>query len=155
MTMDTNTAPSRNRVYRFSRRFLCAESLMIVGFLWVAILGCSQQDSSVTATDSCTAPVVKSSEGKPSLVGPQDFKVDGNGSRVVLKWDASSNAFGYRIYIGTISRQYHQLADVGLMTEAAVNNLLGDTTYYFAVTSYNSGGESCLSNEVSAHLPPG
>jgi len=86
-------------------------------------------------------------------VGPPDFSVAGNGSRVTLKWDASSNAFGYQIYIGIISQQYHQVADVGLMTEAAVNNLAGDMTYYFVVTAYNSAGESCPSNEVSARIP--
>lgn len=107
----------------------------------------------MTTDRICIPPVVKLSESRPSLVGPPDFSVVGNGSRVTLKWDASSNAFGYQIYIGSISQQYHQVADVGLMTEAAVNNLPGETTYYFVVTAYNSAGESCPSNEVSAHIP--
>jgi len=126
---------------------------MAVAILWSVLLGCSPEGSSITTDRSCIGPVVEPSESKPSLVGPPDFSVAGNGSRVTLKWDASSNAFGYQIYIGIISQQYHQVADVGLMTEAAVNNLAGDMTYYFVVTAYNSAGESCPSNEVSARIP--
>ncbi len=126
---------------------------MVVAILWSLLLGCSPEDSALITDRPCIAPVVEPSNSQPSLVGPPDFSVVGNGSRVTLKWDASSNAFGYQIYIGTISRKYHQVADVGLITEAAVNNLAGGMTYYFVVTAYNSAGESCPSNEVSARIP--
>ena len=57
---------------------------------------------------------------------------------------------GYKVHIGSASRQYDQKLDVGKATNYTVSNLTDGGTYYFAVTAYNSSGvESTYSNEAS------
>jgi hypothetical protein len=56
---------------------------------------------------------------------------------------------GYKIYYGTLTRNYTKVINVGNVTTYTIENLNPDT-YYFAVTAYdNSGNESGYSNEVS------
>jgi len=63
--------------------------------------------------------------------------------------------FGYRIYYGTSSRtekddwwtEKVELPDSSL-TSYMVENLTPGYTYYFALTAFNSNGESDFSNEV-------
>ena len=72
------------------------------------------------------------------------------GQSVVLAWDPSYNAAGYRLYSGTISGVSTQTIDVGNTTSTLVSNLILGQTYFFAVTAYNTTGqESALSNEIS------
>jgi len=63
---------------------------------------------------------------------------------------------GYKVYWGTSSGNYTNsvtLNGAG-MTTYVVENLLSGTTYYFAVTSFNSDGlESDFSNEASKTIP--
>jgi hypothetical protein len=42
---------------------------------------------------------------------------------------------------------------VGPRTSHTITNLQHGTTYFFAVTAYNLGGESPYSSEVSAAFP--
>ena len=73
---------------------------------------------------------------------------------VVLTWDASPGATGYRIYHGVASGQYGTPGlDVGLETTGTVSQLAPGATYYFVVTAYNAESESGHSNEVSKHFP--
>ena len=129
------------------------ERLTTVGILWATMLGCSQDGSSMIPAASCAAPVIVPSESMLGVVDLSDVRTAENGSWVMLKWDASSNALGYRLYIGTRSKSYQQVADVGLLTTSIVSHLASNMTYYFAVTAYNSAGESCPSNEVSTRIP--
>ena len=141
----------RNRMNqrRHSHRREC---LIAIGISWAAMLGCSQDGTSITTSVACTAPVIEPPELMLGLVGPPDVSGDGKGSWVTLKWDASSNALGYRLYIGTRSRSYQQAEDVGPLTTSMAGNFAGDMTYYFVVTAYNAAGESCPSNEASIHI---
>jgi hypothetical protein len=59
---------------------------------------------------------------------------------------------GYRVHYGTASRRYTVDVDVGNVTTCVVSNLVSGT-YYFAVTAYNSGGESDYSVEGSKTIP--
>jgi len=72
-----------------------------------------------------------------------------------LSWSPSSSAgvTGYKIYIGTASRQYTSPIDVGIDTTHNIAGLLSGKTYYFAVTAYSSGGESAWSDEVQKSIP--
>ncbi len=82
-----------------------------------------------------------------------------NASTVNLSWtppttnmdgSAITNLVGYKVYYGTTSGQYAQNVDVGNVTSYQLANLTDGTTYYFAITAYNSsGGESAYSQEVS------
>jgi hypothetical protein len=57
---------------------------------------------------------------------------------------------GYRVYSGVSSGNYTQNTDAGNVTSYTVNNLSVGSTYYFAVTAYDtSGNQSSFSNEIS------
>jgi len=74
-----------------------------------------------------------------------------------LTWDAvnDSSLQGYKIYCGTASRNYATAVNAGNVTSYAVTGLGGSTTYYFAVTAYNSTAESTFSDEVTYTTPAG
>lgn len=61
---------------------------------------------------------------------------------------------GYKLYVGNASRSYQQKLDMGKITNYSVANLTDGSTYYFAVTAYNSAGvESPYSTEVTKVFP--
>lgn len=69
-----------------------------------------------------------------------------------LAWRPSSDptVMGYQLYYGTASHSYTHTVNVGPSSMATVSNLINDTTYYFAVTAYDSSGvQSPFSNEAS------
>ena len=72
-----------------------------------------------------------------------------------LAWNASpsSDVAGYKVHYGTASGTYATHLDVGSALSATIPNLNSGTTYYFAVSAYNSAGESGYSNEASATIP--
>ena len=80
-----------------------------------------------------------------------------------LSWNApstntdgtpASDLAGYKLYIGSASRNYQQTIDVGRLTNYSVANLADGATYYFAVTAYNSAGqESPYSAEAVKAFP--
>jgi hypothetical protein len=75
---------------------------------------------------------------------------------VGISWDENpeSDVAGYKVYYGTASHTYRNVLDVGPFTAAAIDGLNAGTTYYFAVTAYDtSGNESAASREVQAAIP--
>jgi hypothetical protein len=65
-----------------------------------------------------------------------------------------TNLAGYKVYVGSSSGNYQQKIDVGNLTNYTVNNLTDGSTYYFAVTAYDTSGlESSFSSEVSKNFP--
>ena len=71
-----------------------------------------------------------------------------------LSWDANSepDLEGYKVYLGTASGAYGApIATLTMdVTSYTVTGLATGTTYFFAVTAYDSeGAESSYSNEVS------
>jgi fibronectin type III domain protein len=84
-----------------------------------------------------------------------------NGGEAILAWDppvSVSGLAGYRVYYGTTSGTYLQLPGEGVpvtnATTYTVTGLQGATTYYFAVTAYDtSNSESGFSNEVFKTIP--
>ena len=75
----------------------------------------------------------------------------------LLAWDASpaGNLGGYRVHYGTESGVYTTTTDVGNHTEATIPNLSVHTTYFFAVTAYDTAAlESEPSNEVALTIEP-
>jgi hypothetical protein len=74
-----------------------------------------------------------------------------------LAWDPSSdpNVVGYRLYQGDITQVYTNVIDVGHQTSIRIPNLVAGTTYFFAVTAYDStGSESAFSGEIEYTVPP-
>ena len=75
---------------------------------------------------------------------------------VALVWNPSSDptVAGYKIYYGGASETYTNEIDVGNTTNATITGLIGQTTYYFAATTYNAEGvESPFSTEVPYLVP--
>ena len=69
-----------------------------------------------------------------------------------LSWTAvpDPSVLGYKAYWGTSSHNYQSQADVGANESYTVTGLRQGTTYFFAVSAYNSDGESGPSAEVSS-----
>ncbi len=72
-------------------------------------------------------------------------------STATLRWNAvtGTTVSGYKVYVGEAPRLYTRTINVGTATSSTVSSLTVGRTYYFAVTAYNSAGESAPSNEVS------
>jgi hypothetical protein len=71
---------------------------------------------------------------------------------VTLQWDTNADASvaGYKIYLGTQSRDYSTVMDVGNQTSRRVQGLEPGRLYYFAVTAYSADGlESDFSEETT------
>jgi hypothetical protein len=79
------------------------------------------------------------------------------GAVVALEWNANveANLAGYRLYSGSISRNYDRVVDVGRATNHTTDFVPGE--YYLAVTAYDTDGlESDFSDELSLFIvaPP-
>jgi hypothetical protein len=80
---------------------------------------------------------------------------------VTLAWDANAvtgnsatDTAGYDLYMGITNGTYTQVTDVQTATSYTVQNLTSGTTYYFAVTAYDSNRlQSPYSNQVSYTVP--
>lgn len=73
-----------------------------------------------------------------------------------LEWNLPSQpeVAGCKIYIGSESRQYDRMIDVGLSTNHVLCALEPSRVYYFALTSYDSAGnESEFSDEITYARP--
>lgn len=70
---------------------------------------------------------------------------------ITVEWDANQekDLAGYRIYWGTMSRNYQHQADVGLRTQFQINDLQEGIRNYLAVTAVDLwGNESSFSQEI-------
>jgi len=125
------------------------------------------EDALATIAGSISATAPLSSAG-PWVMQMVAFRVAGSptpaptpSNSVTLAWDpdaatgnSATNTAGYYLYIGTTSGTYTQVTDVKNATTYVVQNLTSGTTYYFAVTAYNSSGtQSPYSNQVSYAVP--
>jgi len=82
------------------------------------------------------------------------------GGDVSLIWspNTESDLKGYKIYIGTSPGVYGNPVDVGNVTAYTISTLTAGTTYYFAITAYDTetpSNESNPSLEVSKTIPIG
>lgn len=78
---------------------------------------------------------------------------------VTLAWDANSETdlAGYKLHWGTVNQvPFSDSLDVANVTQYMISGLAEDTTYYFAVTAYDTGGnESQYSNIIEYVVRPG
>jgi hypothetical protein len=78
---------------------------------------------------------------------------------IKLGWNAvpETGILGYKVYVGTASKQYTQNYDAGTSLTLTVPDRVLGGTYYFAVKSIGAGGlESALSEEIAVTIatPP-
>jgi hypothetical protein len=106
-----------------------------------------------------STPVVVTPSGTPPAATPPSSSppVSSTGS-VTLSWAANSESdlAGYKIYFGTQSGVYTASGSptiIGNATTYTVTGLQRNTTYFFALSAYDSAGnESALSAEVSRSI---
>ncbi len=106
-----------------------------------------------------SAPVVTPSSTTPPPATPPSTPppVSSTGS-VTLSWSANgeNDLAGYKIYFGTSSGNYTASgspAVIGKVTSYTVTGLQRNTTYFFALSAYDSAGnESALSGEASKSI---
>ena len=70
-------------------------------------------------------------------------------------WNPNSerDLAGYKLYVGTLPGIYSGYVDVGPATSARVMDLVRGTTYYFALTAYDTGGqESGFTPELTKQI---
>jgi hypothetical protein len=75
---------------------------------------------------------------------------------VTVAWNANTETdlAGYKVYVGTAPGAYGNPTIIGAQTTYTITGLAAGTTYYIAVTAYNTSGlESGFSNEVSTTTP--
>lgn len=74
--------------------------------------------------------------------------------QIDLAWDPSAGASGYKLYSGAQSGSYGSGLQVGNVTQTTFNSAPDCALSYFAVTAYNSAGESSPSNELASWPKP-
>lgn len=71
-----------------------------------------------------------------------------------FSWLAPPNPeWGTKIYVGQSPGNYTNSVDCGTGTTCTVDNLYGNTLYFFAATHYFKGVESEFSNEIQYTTP--
>lgn len=77
-------------------------------------------------------------------------------STIEVSWNANSESdiAGYRIYVGNSSGNYPTVIDVGNVLIFDITNAIETSTYYIAVTAYNTSSlESEKSDEIFITVP--
>lgn len=77
-------------------------------------------------------------------------------AQATVAWDpeTGTSVAGYKVYWGTVSRNYSWYADAATQTSYAVPSLSQGATYYFAATAYDAAGnQSGYSNEIAYTVP--
>lgn len=91
----------------------------------------------------------------PLVVALLATGVPATAGSLVLSWDATSGASGYKVFYGTESGNYTNFITTSTTT-ATINGLTDCATYFVAVKAFNSAGESPnYSNELSGWSRPG
>lgn len=75
----------------------------------------------------------------------------GKTTSITITWDddQSPEPAGYRVYVGTESRNYDRSIDAGSSLTAVIDNLRKDRTYYISAVAYDEqGNESEFAEEI-------
>jgi hypothetical protein len=107
------------------------------------------------ASSGCGGGGDSSSSPSAANLPPPLTCVVGQSNNVVLAWDAVPGAQGYRIhYSKTNAVSFGQVADAGNTVTGTIMGLSSGTTYFFAVTAYDSANvDGYLSGLVCVGIP--
>ena len=94
--------------------------------------------------------------GSHGPAAPQSVVATVNGTDVDLAWTASPGATAYKVYYNLVPGVARTPATSLGSVNTAGATVTGQPSVkaFFAVTATSAGGESALSNEVSAEIPP-
>jgi len=84
------------------------------------------------------------------LSAPTSLRVTINTSSIYVEWSSVTSANGYYIYRSTNSSSGYSKVGTSSTTSYTDYNASSGTTYYYAVSAYNSSGESPKSSYASA-----
>jgi uncharacterized protein YciI len=136
--------------------------MQMVAFRAATSTSSSTSTSTPTPTSAPTPKPTATPTPKPTPTPtPKPTPTPSAGSSATLTWNAdlptsnpATNTVGYRLHLGTVSRNYTQTSALGKTTTATISNLKSGSTYYCVVTAYNANGvDSAPSNEVSYKAP--
>jgi hypothetical protein len=107
-----------------------------------------------TYNTTITIKVGKATTTVPVTVTVSPYQPPPSATTATLAWNpvTDPSVGGYSVHVGTASGLYTRTITVGNVTSYIVDSLTTGTTYFFAVTAYNSTGESSPSNEVSKSI---
>jgi glycosyl hydrolase family 44/fibronectin type III domain protein len=104
--------------------------------------GESANSSEVSATPSTAAATIP--------IAPTNLTATAGNQQIVLNWNASSGATGYRVKRGTASGGPYTQVAAPTGTSDTDAGLTNGTTYYYVLSAVNSAGESANSSQVFA-----
>jgi hypothetical protein len=166
---ETNPSSQTLSVYRNKKRTSQTTLTVSNNASWLAV---SPTTTSMTATTQLTVAINTSwlsagtynatitvKEGKATTTVPVTLTVSPSqpppsATTATLAWNPVTDPYlgGYNVHVGTASGLYTRTITVGNVTAYTVDSLTMGTTYYFAVTAYNSAGEGPPSNEISKSI---
>ncbi|MCP4600358.1 MAG: SUMF1/EgtB/PvdO family nonheme iron enzyme [Proteobacteria bacterium] len=116
----------------------------------------------VVTAYSATASILSSNEiaiviGTPELYSPKNLAYSVQDNFLTIRWDASSNATGYKLYLRVHSRAYTEAADMGDTLQVGPFDITGVPagTYYIVAKAYSQTAESPYSNEIAIKIVAG
>lgn len=101
-----------------------------------------------------TKMLVEKNTPPPTPPAPPVSSVMGTATLTWTANAASDNVIGYSLYWAVEPDKWQAPIKLGNVTQVELSNILKGATYYFAITAYNSVGESVKSNTVSKAFNP-
>ncbi len=92
--------------------------------------------------------IMKYTDNKNIPLSPSGLQADPSGNSILLNWTQSSNTIGYKIFRSDYYSGKYNLVYEGDANLFMDTDLLWDSDYFYRVQSFNSTGNSSLSQEV-------
>lgn len=128
------------------------------GNVWIPVTftvasGTTSNSTSTSSASSGSTSSTSTSSGSTSTSTSTSSSTSNTTANLSWYPNAETNLAGYKVHIGTAAGIYNSTVDVRNVTSYNLSNLAIGTTYYFAVSAYDTAGtESAFSNEVSKSI---